>query len=98
MGRIVSMRIGDGTLDNVDLAIRANGAIKTTDNGSSLNHRIATNRLLDLDWGLPKAIITDRGLQFLAELWHTIWTKLGTQLLYSTAYHLQTDSQSERLG
>ena len=36
----MSMRIGDSNLDNIDLVIRANGMIKMTDNGSSLNYRI----------------------------------------------------------
>ena len=48
------------------------------------------------DWGIPKAIISDRDPKFLSDLWKAIFRTLGTELLVSTAYHPQTDSQSER--
>ena len=48
------------------------------------------------DWGLPKVIISDRDRKFLSDLWSELFTKLGVKLLYSTAYHPQTDGQSER--
>lgn len=57
-------------------------------------------RLLDrldiADWGYPKVIISDRDRKFLSELWAAIFKKLGVSLLYSTAYHPQTDGASER--
>ena len=39
------------------------------------------------DWGVPKAIISDRDWKFLSEFWQALFTKLGVSLLYSTAYH-----------
>lgn len=48
------------------------------------------------DWGIPKAIISDRDPKFLSDLWKAIFKSLGTDLLVSTAYHPQTDGQSER--
>ena len=48
------------------------------------------------DWGLPKALLSDRDPKFLSELWTAIFEKLDVKLLYSTAYHPQTDGQSER--
>ena len=48
-----------------------------------------------MNWGMPKAIISDRDRKFLSSMWTTIFTKLGTSLLYSTAYHPQTDGASE---
>ena len=53
-------------------------------------------RLLDIDWGIPKAIISDRDPKFLSELWAGLFHELGTKLLYAAAYHPQTDGQSER--
>ena len=48
------------------------------------------------DWGLPKVILSDRDPKFLSELWTSLFEQLKVQLLYSTAYHPQTDGQSER--
>ena len=41
-------------------------------------------------------IISDRDTKFLSSFWRSIFEKLGVQLLTSTAYHPQTDKQSER--
>jgi Integrase core domain len=49
-------------------------------------------------WGLPLSIISDRGSIFVSELWRKLFAKLGTSLLFSTAYHPQTDSQSEAMN
>jgi transposase InsO family protein len=53
-------------------------------------------RLLIADWGIPEGIISDRDPKFISEFWRTLFNKLGTKLLMSTAYHPQTDGQSER--
>lgn len=49
-----------------------------------------------MDWGLPKVIISDRDPKFLVELWKIVFDKFEIKLLYSTAYHSQSDGQSER--
>ena len=54
------------------------------------------DRLDVADWGLPKIILSDRDRKFLSEFWTAIFDKLGVSLLYSTAYHPQTDGLSER--
>ncbi len=52
---------------------------------------------LDLvDWGLPGELITNRDPKFLSKFWTALFKKLGVKLLYSTAYHPQTDGSSER--
>ena len=52
--------------------------------------------LCQYGWGVPLAIISDRDAKFMSEFWKAVFTKLGTDLLASTAYHPQTDGQSER--
>jgi hypothetical protein len=47
------------------------------------------------DWGLPNAIISDRDPKFMSEFWKALFQKSGTKILTSTAYHPQTDGQSE---
>ncbi|GJR85943.1 putative reverse transcriptase domain-containing protein [Tanacetum coccineum] len=46
--------------------------------------------------GVPVSIISDRDGQFTSRCWQTVQKALGTRLDMSTAYHPQTDGQSER--
>ena len=48
--------------------------------------------------GVPRAIHTDRGAQFIGKWWREIWTLLGTKLRYGTAYHPQSQGQVERVN
>ena len=47
--------------------------------------------------GVPVRIISDRDSRFTSEFWRDLQASLGTSLRYSTAYHPQTDGQSERV-
>jgi len=47
-------------------------------------------------YGLPHDIITDRGTLFSSDLWKETTGKLGIERRLSTAFHPQTDRQTER--
>jgi hypothetical protein len=45
--------------------------------------------------GIPKTIISDRGSIFVAHFWEQLHECLGTHIIRSSAYHPQTDGQTE---
>lgn len=48
--------------------------------------------------GLPRAIVSDRGSQFVGALWTRLCQLLRINRRLSTAYHPQTDGQTERMN
>ncbi|GLB45948.1 putative retrotransposable element tf2 155 kda protein type 1-like [Lyophyllum shimeji] len=48
--------------------------------------------------GLPDAFVSDRGPQFVAEFTRELYRLLGIKLSTSTAYHPQSDGQTERVN
>jgi hypothetical protein len=48
--------------------------------------------------GIQKTIISDRGSIFVAHFWEQLHECLGTHLIRSSAYHPQTDGQTEQVN
>jgi Integrase core domain len=48
--------------------------------------------------GLPTQIITDRDPIFTSTFWQILMNSLSVQLNFTTAYHPQSDGQTERLN
>jgi hypothetical protein len=68
--------------------------VKTTYNSAVLAE-LCMSRIVCLH-GITKKIISDRGTQFTSHFWQQLHEALGTHLKLSSAYHLQTDGQTER--
>jgi transposase InsO family protein len=70
--------------------------IKTTYSGPQLAE-LYMSRIVCLH-GVPKKIVSDRGTQFTSRFWERLHETLDTQLCFSSAYHSQTDGQTERVN
>jgi hypothetical protein len=70
--------------------------VKTTFGGATLA-RIYLKEIVRLH-GIPRKIVSDRGTQFTSKFWTSLQKAMGTKLDFSTAYHPQTDGQTERVN
>ena len=70
---------------------------KSTWTAAQWDH-VLLDRLNMTDWELFKIIISNRDKKFLSNMWTIMFTRLKVKLLYSAAYHSQTDDLSKRIN
>lgn len=58
----------------------------------------AFNRVVASQHGLPRQLITNRRTTFISEFWKSLIEQLGVKHKLSTAFHPQTDRQTEQLN
>ena len=46
---------------------------------------------------VPVSIVSDRDPRFISRFWHSLQKALGTKLSFNTAFHPQTNGQSDRV-
>jgi hypothetical protein len=68
--------------------------VKTTYLGAKLAE-LYMSRIVCL-YGVLKKIVPDRGSQFQSKFWEKLHESMDTKLNFSSAYHPQTDGQTER--
>jgi hypothetical protein len=68
--------------------------VKTTYSGAKLAE-LYMSQIVCLH-GVPKKIVLDRGSQFTSKFWEKLHESMDTKLNFSSAYHPQTDGQTER--
>jgi transposase InsO family protein len=68
--------------------------VKTTYSGAKLAE-LYMSRIVCLH-GVPKKIVSDRGSPFTSKFWEKLHESMDTKLNFSSAYHPQTDGQTER--
>ena len=68
--------------------------IRATDSVDTLS-RLYIREIVRLH-GVPVSIVSDRDPRFTSRFWQSLQSALDTQLMFSTAFHPQTDGQSER--
>jgi hypothetical protein len=68
--------------------------VKASYSGANLVE-LCMSRIMCLH-GVPKKIVSDRGSQFTSKFWEKLHESMDTKLNCSSAYHPQTDGQTER--
>jgi hypothetical protein len=70
--------------------------VKTTYKGAKLVE-LYIARIMCLH-GVPKKIVSDKGTHFISRFWEKLHEAMDTKLDFSSAYHPQTDGQTERVN
>ena len=77
-----------------------NSTLYSNNNENITSKGVAKNlwKLVFKDTGLPQKVISDRGCQFVSKFMKELCNQLGIERNSSTAYHPQTDGQTERVN
>ena len=70
--------------------------VKTTATAVDITH-IFVKEIVKLH-GIPARIVSNRDAKFTSRFWQAMFQSLGTQLNLSSAYHPETDGQTERVN
>jgi hypothetical protein len=70
--------------------------VRTTHGGEKLA-KLYIENIVKLH-GVSSRIVSDRGTQFTSRFWKSLYKAMCTKLDFSSAYHLQTDRQTERVN
>jgi RNase H-like domain found in reverse transcriptase/Reverse transcriptase (RNA-dependent DNA polymerase)/Integrase zinc binding domain/Chromo (CHRromatin Organisation MOdifier) domain/Retroviral aspartyl protease/Integrase core domain len=91
-----SRKGNDAIVVYVDKATKLVHFVATTTNVTAPQLAAITIHEIVRLHGVPESILSDRDPRFTAHFWRSFWSQLGTTLTMSTAYHPQTDGQTER--
>jgi hypothetical protein len=86
----------DAILVWVDILTKMVHFVPTTKSAGAMDYaKIYVNEIFK-HHGVMQKFVSDRGTQFNCDFWRELHGRLGSQLALSTAYHAQTDGQTER--
>nr|GEW69912.1 putative reverse transcriptase domain-containing protein [Tanacetum cinerariifolium] len=93
---VLALRVFISVLDEswIDLEVGIKGSFRETDPMDKL--AIIYLKEVVTRHGIHVSIISDRDPRFASNFWRSLQNALGTRLDMSTAYHPETDGQSER--
>ena len=87
-----------GVLTIVDRLSKMLRVIPTRPNTDALSTALLFKNNVYRHHGIPENIISDRDPIFMSKFWKSLFKLLGTKISPSSAYHPQTDGQSEILN
>ncbi|MBW0512725.1 hypothetical protein O181_052440 [Austropuccinia psidii MF-1] len=90
-------RIFNSCLVSVDRNRKTPMFLPCSQDDTAMDTGIMIWNIITSHTGFFQNIISDRDPKFTSELWTNLHNMFGTNLSFSTAYHLQTDGLAERM-
>lgn len=101
MDAIVKLPLSEGydcIMVIVDRLTKMAHFLPFTEEGFTSVHLAKMMRFIFRLHGIPEDIVSDRGPIFTSKLWRAFASGLNIKLNFSTAYHPQSDGQTERVN